>query len=33
MARDKGLEELLNDSLGAVPGLKQKASLVAWPGW
>jgi hypothetical protein len=25
MARDKGLEELLNDSLATVPGLTQKA--------
>jgi hypothetical protein len=32
MARDKGLEELLNDSLNAVPGLTQKAMFggVAW---
>jgi hypothetical protein len=32
MARDKGLEELLNDSLAAVPGLKTKAMFggLAW---
>jgi hypothetical protein len=30
MARDKGLEELLNDSLQAVPGLTQKAMFGGW---
>jgi hypothetical protein len=30
MARDKGLEELLNDSLGALPGLTQKAMFGGW---
>jgi hypothetical protein len=32
MARDKGLEELLNGSLGEVPGLTQKAMFggMAW---
>lgn len=30
MARDKGLEELLNDSLEAIPGLTQKAMFGGW---
>jgi len=30
MARDKGLEELLNDSLVSVPGLTQKAMFGGW---
>lgn len=30
MARDKGLEELLNDSLESVPGLTQKAMFGGW---
>jgi hypothetical protein len=30
MARDKGLEELVNDSLGAVRGLSQKAMFGGW---
>jgi hypothetical protein len=30
MARDKGLEELLNDSLEAMPGLTQKAMFGGW---
>jgi TfoX N-terminal domain len=30
MARDKGLEELLNDSLQAVPGVTQKAMFGGW---
>lgn len=30
MARDKGLEELLNDSLGSVHGLTQKAMFGGW---
>lgn len=30
MARDKGLEELLNDSLEVVPGLTQKAMFGGW---
>ena len=32
MARDKGLEELLNDSLTEIPGLTQKAMFggLAW---
>ena len=30
MARDKGLEELLNGSLDAVPGLAQKAMFGGW---
>jgi hypothetical protein len=30
MARDKGLEELLNDDLAAMPGLTQKAMFGGW---
>jgi hypothetical protein len=30
MARDKGLEELLNDDLASVPGLEQKAMFGGW---
>lgn len=30
MARDQGLEELLNDSLGRVTGLTQKAMFGGW---
>jgi hypothetical protein len=30
MARDKGLEQLLNDSLDGVPGLTQKAMFGGW---
>jgi hypothetical protein len=30
MARDKGLEELLNDNLEAIPGLTQKAMFGGW---
>ena len=30
MARDRGLEELLNDSLQSVPGLSQKAMFGGW---
>ena len=30
MARDKGLEELLNDSLESVPGLTQRAMFGGW---
>ncbi len=30
MARDKGLEELLNDDLAKVPGLSQKAMFGGW---
>ena len=30
MARDKGLEELLNEDLHAVPGLTQKAMFGGW---
>ena len=30
LARDKGLEELLNDSLATVPGLTQKAMFGGW---
>ena len=30
MARDKGLEELINDGLHAVPGLTQKAMFGGW---
>lgn len=30
MARDKGLEELVNDSLAAVSGLTQKAMFGGW---
>lgn len=30
MPRDKGLEELLNDTLGRMPGLTQKAMFGGW---
>ena len=30
MARDKGLEELVNDALGRVPGLTQKGMFGGW---
>jgi hypothetical protein len=30
MARDKGLEEMINDKLGAVQGLTQKAMFGGW---
>lgn len=30
MPRDKGLEELLNDTLGRLPGLTQKAMFGGW---
>ena len=30
LARDKGLEELLNDTLATVPGLTQKAMFGGW---
>jgi TfoX N-terminal domain len=30
LARDKGLEELLNDSLATMPGLTQKAMFGGW---
>ena len=30
MARDKGLEELLNDDLATIPGLTQKAMFGGW---
>lgn len=30
MARDKGLEELINDTLGSMPGLTQKAMFGGW---
>lgn len=31
MARDKGLEETLNDDLTGTPGLSQKAMFDGWP--
>jgi hypothetical protein len=30
MARDKGLEELVNDGLGSIPGMTQKAMFGGW---
>ena len=30
MARDKGLEELLNDDLASIPGLDEKAMFGGW---